>query len=70
VRYIVFPSYQSKDKSIRFEQLISDKITIVCGPTVSGLYIIDGSISDINILKEEIYPYYILMEDFESPTIH
>jgi len=70
VRYIVFPSYQSKDKSIRFDQLISDKITVINGPTLSGLYIIDGSLSDIVLLKEAIYPYYILMEDFESSIIH
>jgi hypothetical protein len=50
--------------------IINDGVSVLAGPTESGLYIIEGDNFSISLLKILIEPYYILMEDFEVPTVH
>jgi len=45
-------------------------VSILAGPTPSGLLIIEVPENKIELLKILITPYYILMEDFENPMIH
>lgn len=72
MRFIVFPSFESKDElRPELDDLIGDSdIDIVSGPTESGLYLIDGHYSEVELLKFIAYPYYVVMEDFDPPTIH
>lgn len=72
MRYIVFPSYSYKNYSRpQLEDTIREsEIEIVSGPTESGLYIIEGEILIVEILKLVTHPFYVIMEDFDLPTIH
>lgn len=72
MRYIVFLSFESKDKARpNLDDLIGElDIDILSGPTENGLYLVDGSHSSIELLKFLAYPFYILMEDFDPPIIH
>lgn len=72
MRYVAFPSFQSKDE-IRpnlHEFIGESDVTIIAGPTQSGLYLVEGSDSAIDILEFMAYPYYVFMPDFDAPVIH
>lgn len=67
MRYIAFPSYESKDE-IRpnlHDLIVDSDIVITAGPTPSGVYIVTGSPESIEDLRFLADPYYIFMEDFE-----
>ena len=72
MRFIVFPSYESKDmERPNLYDLIGDSdIDVMSGPTDSGIYLIEGESSTIEIFKYIAYPYYLIMEDFALPTVH
>lgn len=72
MRCVVFPSVSYLDGSRpTFESFLEDaEVKVVYGPTQSGLYLLEGSMVEMELLKFLITPYYILFEDFESPTIH
>jgi hypothetical protein len=72
VRYIVFPSHASLDAPRpQLDDLFEEvDVEVVTGPTESGLYIVEGSPCSIELLKFIAFPYYVLMEDFELPTVH
>ena len=72
MRFIVFPSFESKNMELpNLHDLIGDSdIDVISGPTDSGIYLIEGESSTIEIFKYIAYPYYILMEDFDPPTVH
>jgi hypothetical protein len=69
MRYVIFPSYQYQDEN-RPDILEEEGITILQGPTESGLYLIDCDSLVLEKLKSTIEPYYLLMEDFETQTVH
>lgn len=65
MRYVVFPAYSFKDELIpSLEELMDSDITIVAGPTASGIYFINGTKQAIDLLKFMASPYYLFMEDF------
>lgn len=72
MRYVVFPSasYLDVDRPTLSSFLEDSEVTVVHGPTPSGLYLIEGNMIEMEILKLFIMPYYILFEDFDSPTVH
>jgi hypothetical protein len=72
MKYIVFPSFESKEKSRPdLYHLIDDlDIDVMSGPTESGLYLIEGDPSTIEIFKYVVFPNYLIMEDFDPPIIH
>lgn len=70
MRYVVFPSFEYKNEGVpSLEELMVDPDIIVAGPTRSGVYIVEGSETAIQLLKFMADSYYIFMQDFESPTI-
>lgn len=70
MRYVAFPSYEAKNDWVpSLHELVIDPDIIVAGPTPSGLYIVEGSLITINLLKFMADPYYIFMEDFDPPVI-
>jgi hypothetical protein len=71
VKYIVFPSYEFDNKLVpSFIEIKNEGIIILAGPTESGLFLIEGDEFSIALLKVLVQPYYLLMEDFESPEIN
>lgn len=72
MRYVVFPSetYSDRERPDFDSFFWEHKVAIITGPTESGLYIIEGNKEDMERVKEILYPFYIMFEDFESPTVH
>ena len=72
MRFIVFPSFESKnvERPDLYDLIADSDIDVMSGPTDSGIYLIEGESSIIEIFKYIAYPYYIIMEDFELPTVH
>lgn len=72
MRYIVFPSHQSEGENRpNLYDIISDSdIDILSGPSESGLYLIEGDPALVEVLKWIAHPYYVVMNDFDLPTIH
>lgn len=69
MKYIIFPAYQADEVRPSLSEYLDE--TIICsGPTQSGLYLVECSSIEAEILKFLIQPHYLLMEDFEDPTIH
>lgn len=72
MRFVVFPSHTYVDGTRpSLPVLLADEeITVLHGPTPSGLYLLDCDLIEIEILSLLLEPYYILMEDFEDISVH
>jgi hypothetical protein len=72
MRYVIFPSaYYPNETRPQIAFLFEDSnIEIINGPTESGLYIIEGGVIDIELLKFLAEPFYIIFQDFEQHLIH
>jgi hypothetical protein len=72
MRFVVFPSHAHADgtRPTLPNLLADEEITVLHGPTPSGLYLIACDIIEIEILTTLLEPYYILMEDFEDVSVH
>jgi hypothetical protein len=68
MKYIVFPNYHSV--CLPLEDLLIDGVVIIAGPTPSRCYIIEAEESIMELQKIELNNHYIIMEDFETITIH
>lgn len=65
MRFIAFPS-AFKRQPLSLESIPSEKNNwkILIGPTESGLYLIEATVSAINSLMKIYDGHYVFMEDF------
>jgi len=72
MRCVIFPSasYQDGKRPPLSSFFEPEQISIVYGPTESGLCIIEGDEVEMDLLKVVVDPYYIMFEDFQAPTVH
>jgi hypothetical protein len=71
MRCVVFPSYSCKDERPPLSLFLDEaEITIVAGPTESGLFLLEANLVEVELLKLLAFPFYILFEDFEKLEIH
>lgn len=69
MRYVAFATYEHQYSTVSFESLVSefdDLIIIYSKKNVlwNGLYLLDCPEIIINMVKDKVYPYFLIMEDF------